>query len=281
MSGGGQPSQTTSVTKTELPQWVNDAGQANYNEAVRIGNKPLEQFQGQRVASPSAFTNQAYGYLSDNLGAGQADTASAANIYSRMADPSYFAQGLSGYMNPYVDNVESKALGALNQSRTQALMQNSDRAIANKSFGGSRSAIVDAVTNAEAAKEAGILSAGLRKDAFDTASSTMRSDMSTAASGLTTTGAQKQSEFLNQLKAMFGAGQTQQQQSQSEINAEMAKFDEGKNKDIEALNLRSSTLGMAPYNTTATTNSTGTSEQKGMDPASLILGILSLGMGAF
>lgn len=277
--GGGSPATTTNVTKTELPQWVNDAGQSNYNEAVRIGNQPLQQFAGPRVASPSPLTTQGYGYLQDHLADGQADTAAASSIYSKMADPNYFASGVTGYMNPYIDQVESKALGALDTQRTKSLMANADRATANKSFGGSRSGIIDAVTNAEAAKEAGILSAGLRKEGFDTASNTMRSNMATSAAGLTATGAQKQSEWLKNLTAMLQAGGAQESQSQREIDANIASFDEVRNKDRDALNLRLSSLGMTPYNQSTTSSGTSTSENKGLDPAALIMGMLSLGMG--
>jgi hypothetical protein len=68
-------------------------------------------------------------------------------------------------------------MGALDDTRVKALMQNSSAATAAKAFGGSRHGIVDAVTNAEAAKEAGLLSANLRKDAYDSATNLATGDI--------------------------------------------------------------------------------------------------------
>src|SRR5690606_35191788 len=134
---------------------------------------PLQQYQGQRVAALPGEINQASGIF-NNL----ANTSSVDNVQK--------------YINPQVAEVESKALGALEDQRVQAIMGNADRANAAKAFGGSRSAIVDAVTNSQTAKEAGILSAGLRRDSYDAAlaaSSADRAAQAGYANNMLTTGA--------------------------------------------------------------------------------------------
>lgn len=278
---GPTPSTSTQISKTELPEWVNNAGKSNYDEAVRIGNKPLEQYAGPRVAPMSDTTTQAFSIFKDALPTLGADTNAASGLFSEMSDPTKMIARANQYQNPYIDQVENKALDALDRSRVQSLMSNSDKAIKSKMFGGSRSAIVDAVTNAETANSAGILSAGLRKEGFDTANTLARNDISSAAQGLLATGETKQSNALKNLQALMSIGTAEQGQGQKVIDADMAKFDEARNKDTNALNLRMSALGMTPYNTSTTTNGTATQGSAGFDPAQFIMGLLSVGMGAF
>lgn len=276
---GPTPSTSTQVVENKLPAWVDQAGQANYNEAVRIGEKPLEQYPGSTVAPMSQTTQQAISFFKDALPGLGADTAEASSIFRTMNDPEAMTSRIQSLLNPYIDNVENKALSALDRARTQALMANADKAIASKAFGGSRSAIVDAVTNAEFGNQAGILSAGLRKEGFDTASALAKELATTAGQGLLATGEQKQSSALKNLTALLQLGQTEQGQAQRELDADVAKFLERRDKDIADLNLRLATLGMTPYSTTQTTNTTSTEGSRGFDPATLILGLLSIGLG--
>lgn len=277
MSGGGTTT-TTNVSKTELPEWVNNAGKSNYDEAVRIGNKPLQQFGGSTVADLSPTMRQALEFSRTGASTPNAYTGQAGSIFSRMADPTAMNAGLEAYMNPETANVEAKALGALNDSRVQSLMSNADSAVKARAFGGSRSAIVDAVTNSEAAKGAGVLSAGLRKDAFNNATQRQFQDMSTAGQGLLSAGDQQTNDFVKKLTALMQGGQVEQANAQGQLDSQIGKFNEARDKDTNALNLRMSALGMTPYNTSS--SSTGTTKTPStFDPAALIMGMLQLGMG--
>lgn len=193
------PSKTTQVSEVKLPKWVEAASQENYNLAKELGSQPFNQYQGERVAGVSPGTQSAYDMFNKGVGSAQGGFNNAAGIFDSIAkgadnlQPNNVTAGnvaskdvvagmlagtdLSKYMNPYIDNVENKALDSLDRTRTQALNSNSSSAAAAKSFGGSRHGIVDAVTNAEAAREAGILSAGLRKDAYDSATGLATQDI--------------------------------------------------------------------------------------------------------
>jgi hypothetical protein len=200
------PSKTTQVTEVKLPAWVDAASQENYQLAKELGSKPFEQYQGDRVADTSAATKSAYDYFNKNVGGSQgtydqakAGYNDASGIFNQIGQSADALKGtnvnsgdvvskdvvakmlggmdLSQYMNPYIDNVETKALDSLDRTRTNAINANSSAAAAAKAFGGSRHGITDAVTNAEASREAGILSAGLRKDAFDAATGLATADI--------------------------------------------------------------------------------------------------------
>lgn len=66
--GGNSPATTTQVNKVELPEWVNQASQENYNFAKDVSNRPLEQYSGPQVAGTSGMTQSAYDLIKNNIG---------------------------------------------------------------------------------------------------------------------------------------------------------------------------------------------------------------------
>lgn len=274
--GGGSTTQTTQV---KLPKWVDKASQENYKFAQQVANKPYNPYLGQTVADLGQGTKDAYELFYSTMGQGNDNYAAASDLYAKQA------QGILGldrdaYMNPFVDEVESKALGALDKSRVQALMGNADKARAAKAFGGDRAAVVDAVTNAETAEKAGILSAGLRKDAFDTASGLMAGDLANfgqAAAGNIATGDAFNKQRMSDVTGLLGIGQQQQAQQQTELDDARSKFEDANNYDLERLNILLSSLGMSPYGRTETTKAT--TSGGGFDPAQFGLGLLSVFAG--
>lgn len=64
-----QQQQTSSSTTNQLPQWVQDAGKANYDLATQIGNSMMGQFyQGPRVADMNNGQLNAINALNQNVG---------------------------------------------------------------------------------------------------------------------------------------------------------------------------------------------------------------------
>jgi len=225
------PSQTTQTTEVKLPAWVEAASQSNYDLAKKIAAKPFTQYEGNRVADPSKLSQQAYGLLQGPLNTG-------------------------AWYNPEINAVEKRALDAADRSRRGALMQVSDEARAAKAFGGSRFGIESAVTNAEALRGMGDLSANLRKQAYDSAVANAMSDRSFRVQGL------------------LGAGAEERGIRQQKIDADMQRFAEKQGYDLEGLNTRLAALGMSPYGKTETSHRTGTSESAGPDWATIGLGAL-------
>lgn len=275
-----QPTKTTQISKVELPAWVDAASQANYAKAQQIAAKPYEAYGGQTVAGTDPTTQQAYDLFQSTLGTGQTQYNQANDLFGKAA------QGINGlnrddYMNPYIDNVEDKALGALDRQRVQALMGNADKAVAAKAFGGSRSAIVDAVTNSESINNAGLLSANLRKDAFDNASGLMQQDvgnMMSGGQGLLAGGSALEKQRGTDFSGLLGIGQAKQVQEQRGLDDLKGRWDEKQGHDLEQLNVLLSSLGMSPYGKTENSTKT-TSGGGGTDWAQMGLGIFSMLMG--
>lgn len=301
--GGKQPSTTTQISEVKLPEWVEKASEQNYNFAKDIANDPNRFYEGPRVAGMGGQSQSAIkGFNQDNRDL-QA-YGRAGNVYGALSTynaPQVTAGQLAGtdldpYMNPYVDNVVNRTMDNVERQRQLALMGNADKAQAAKAFGGSRSAIIDAITNAETARQAGDVSAGLYKDAYDSAREGASFDIGNrlaAAQGNQNAALQSAGIRLNagqgqqSLGDAYGQrrntnfavknayGLQQQQLEQRRLDARREKFDEKNNARLDDLNIRLSALGMSPYgkseSTTATRDSGG-----GTDFASVGAGFLSL-----
>jgi len=266
------PSQTTQTTKVELPKWVDAASQENYQLAQELGTKPFMQYGGERVASMSGATQGGINGIRDKIASGDM-TGVLANIAN--GTTSIANTDMSRYMNPYTDEVVNKTLGDVDRNRIQALMGNSDAAAKAGAFGGSRHGVVDGVTNAENLKDMGTLSAQLRSSGYDKALASASQDISNQGSSAQAAIDGRSKE----LAALMQAGLMEKTQGQERIDSDMAKFGEGRDYDLENLNLRLSALGMSPYGKSDTTQKTTTGGSSGTDIGQLGMGMFSLLLG--
>jgi len=97
------------------------------------------------------------------------------------------------------------------------------------------------------------------------------------AAGLLNTAAGQGAANANDISSLLTAGSQEQQSRQAQIDAAMKQFYERRDYPIEGLNMRLAALGMSPYGKTETTNKTATSEDKGPDWASILLGGAKIG----
>jgi hypothetical protein len=305
------PSKTEQVTKVELPKWVDEAGQSNYKLAQGIANTPLQQYNGQTVADQSGMTTDAYKLLTSNVGADNPLYDAAYGLQSRAAtenDPIFSqAQGIlsdtakpwdvTPYLNPWIDNVETRAISNAERALSGQVNQVTDSAEKASAFGGSRHGVVEGVTRAEGVRGIGDLSAELRKAGYDTAAQNLVADRTGrqnaansmitgadtqnkgwlgAASGILDTAKGHQDSVLKDVTGLLGAGANEEGYQQKKIDANVDKFNEARNHPTEMLNLLMASLGMTPYGKTETATKTGTSEQGGTDWASAGLSIVKL-----
>lgn len=314
MSGGGSQT-TTQQTQIKLPEWVDKASQSNYAKAEDIASRPYTPYTGETVAALPQDTLDAFSYLRNNVGsfAGGFSDASSALKGLLSFDPGSVSAGavtpqkmsgtdLESYLNPYIKNVEERALENLDRSRQSAQNANASKAAVAGAFGGSRHGIIDAVTAAETARSAGDLSATLRKEGYDRATELATGDItrdmtaqtgnrdsslqaalanlqagisgagvrSNAANSLASVSAAGQDSLFKDVAGLLNAGQTLQAQEQAYLDRDKANFDEAQNYDTEQLNLLLASLGMSPYGRTETT--TKTEPKQGTDWATAALG---------
>ncbi len=333
MGGNSTPAKTDQVSKVELPAWVNEASQSNYGLAKDIAGRPLQQFEGQTVATPSTMTTQGYDAIKSGFGAeaplyqqasalqdkgtGLFDKSAAtldrtSPLYDEAANVYRGTTGnldIQPFLNPYTQEVEQNAIRNANTSLDRNLLGVSDAARKSGAFGGSRGEIESALTRTEGIKGIGDLSAKLRQAGFDTATATALADrtskqagasgllstagglgntaagygaagtgMLNAAAGKINTATGQQGARAQDINQLLMGGQSETASRQALIDAEMKKFYEARDYPIEGLNTRLAALGMTPYGKTETTNKVATSEDKGPDWASILLGGAGLGI---
>jgi hypothetical protein len=269
------PAHTTQTTEVKLPAWVDAASQKNYAQAEKIAGQKYRPYTGKRLADQSAMTTRGYDLLNKNVGIADQDYAKATGLLDRASGD----LDIQKYLNPYTAEVEKNALSAVDRQRQQSIMQGSDTAASSGAFGGSRHGLTAAVTNTEAAREAGDLSARLRAQGFDTATANAFADMARmrdTAGAYQGLGQQKQTSGMADVGSLLGAGEQEQGYRQKQIDVAREKWDEPRNFQIDNLNLLLSSLGMSPYGKSESMERTGTSEEKGPDWATTGLGVLQL-----
>jgi hypothetical protein len=305
--GGSSTTNTNGSSQSinEIPQWVQNAGQANYGLAQQVASQPLQQYQGQMVADVSPQMQQAWNLAanSGNVGQGaqnaaQAGFMTAENYQPQQVDPSQIAStNLQPYENPYTQDVINKTLPIMQQNL--ALSQNQQQNAANSAnaYGGSRQAIQQGVTQAQGAMGMGQMAAQLNQANFAQAQAAAGTDVASqnaaklanqqagltanqqqilAASGLGNLGQQQMQNNVAQYGMLTSAGAQQEQQQQNDINAQMAKFQQAWSYPQAQLGMMESSLGMTPYNTGTSGSSASTSETQTSNPAAIATGAMGM-----
>jgi hypothetical protein len=228
---GSQPSTQTTVSKVELPEWVDKAAQQNLEIANQLAEKPYVGYDKPLTAGFNSTQQQALNNATANAGAWQSTLGNAINMsnptagYTSAMDkaaqtaaltgqygqnmgaasgmikgamdplnastsvaqqgtqfqaPSFLQGDVSKYMNPYLTEVENRALDNQSRAFANATNQIGANAVSAGAFGGSRHGIAEGVAASENARSMGDLSAQLRAQGFDAASGLLQNDMTRA-----------------------------------------------------------------------------------------------------
>jgi hypothetical protein len=120
MSGGQSPAQTQQISKVELPEWVNQASQSNYDLAKQVAGRPLEQYAGPQVAPTSPLTTQGYDFLKQMVGSTDPLYAKAVGMLDKAGGYQDAAAGSYGKAASTLDQTSplfDKATGAFDAAR--------------------------------------------------------------------------------------------------------------------------------------------------------------------
>tara|TARA_R100000353_G_scaffold39938_1_gene31669 strand:+ start:583 stop:1257 length:675 start_codon:yes stop_codon:yes gene_type:complete len=141
----------------------------------------------------------------------QSAQRTAADTYNQMATQGLDPNAYQQFMNPYVDDVINRTQQDIERQRKMAINQNSANAMGLNAYGGSRSALVDSLTNAEYDRNSQNMAAQQRLAAFNAAQNLANRNI-----GIQQQGAAGLTGLSNQ---MFGQGQAglQQQQRAAEL----------------------------------------------------------------
>ena len=293
--GGSTPAQQTITNKTELPPWFEAVTKENIALAQKVADRPYEAYGGDLTAGFSPEQEQAFQYGMSGIGqqapnyqAAQQAAAGVAGYQPQNVAAQNFLQGdVSAYMNPYIQNVEDRAIA--NAQRSAQMNINQLGASAARSGGfGSRLGVSEGVAAAEAARGVGDLSAQLRAQGFQQAQGIMsqdqaralQADLANQAAGIQggqlnlqgaqqmgSLAAQAQASRLGDLGVISGIGEQRQAQEQRQLDEAYARFLEERNAPIEGLNLRLAATSATPYGKTETRTGPGQAGPSGVSTA--------------
>lgn len=276
------------TTTTKLPDWYTNPAKAAMDQAQAAAASIARPYGGNTVASMDPITRQAISATGANMGAtnagfgaAQGGATRAMNYNPTGVNAGSFLQGdVGAYMNPYIQNVESQALGNMERAYRQNLNTIGDQAINARAFGGSRQGIAEGVAAAESARSMGDLSAQLRAQGYSQATDLMGQDMArsmqaqmanqnaglqgaqlnlSAANSLGDLTAAGQTAYLQGLQQAMSAGRLNQDQEQALLNQDVARYDAMSNVPLNQLNIMLAALGgtQVPTSTTQKTPTSG------------------------
>jgi hypothetical protein len=277
-----------STTNTLDPQY-SGVVYGNYDRAQALANTPFQPYTGQRVAGFTPAQVQAQAAFA---GIGQGDqgapplqtgigVASGVSGYQPQTVSTTPLTGvdLSGYMNPYTQQVINSTLSDL--GRQQQIQDVNDAGAATRAgaFGGSRSAVLQSLDDANFARTAAQTAANLRQADFSQAQAAAQSDLQRqltagqlnqaaglqgaglnlgAANALSGMGNQQLNQALTRAGALSTGGDPQQQNQQAQLDAAYQQWLMAQQYPIQMQNLLNSAVGLIPK--TGTTNSTGSTD---------------------
>lgn len=295
---GGSGATEKKTQETSLPGWVSAAGQDNYQRAGAVADNLMGPYQGQRVADLTEGQKS-------NIAAGQANVGSTNGAFQQAQGttqnflnynaPQVSAGQLSNtnldpYMNPFTNQVIQGGLSALDIQRQQSINQGAAQASQARAFGGSRQGVMEGITNAGSAAQAGQLYAGLQSQNFMQAQNAATGDIgrryaadvanqnaSMQGAGIQLGAANQMGQLAtgqqqNFLAGLAGAQDLQNQQqmnAQQKLDAQRALYEETRNMPLQQLQIRQGALTNTPYGNTVTSTQPGAADNSGMQAAGL------------
>lgn len=258
-----------------------------YNQAKTVTNKPYVAYGGQTLAGFNPTQTQAQSIATQgalgNVGGQALDQAMQGTANVMGYNPLQVGTGsaldnVGNYMNPFLQNVAGDVLSNLDRARTMTLQQNSAAADAAGAYGGSRHGVVDAETNRNFFDTAGQQLNSLFSQGYDTALGMANTDLNRflqaqqlnqsaglqgaqlnlgAANQLASMSDQERQQYFGNAAMLEGVGNTQQAQTQAQLDDTYAKWLEAQNYDMNNVAFLSNVVnGMPSFGGTSSGTST-------------------------
>lgn len=248
-SSGSNTDKTT--TTTQLPDWINNAAQTNYNTALSIAQRPYTPYPFQRIAGFTTDQNNAMRMLR-NYAPSAAGNAAKMGV-PRMIDDIGPGGSVQNYMNPYIDQVLNRTQQRIRDSVDLAhqwqgnMAQHQDGA-----FGDARHGIADAQIEQKGMQEMGDAAANAYSAAYDNAQGLRQYDINNLFA-VDQANQGRQQQFMNYIDALYRSGSNQQSLAQNSMELGYQDFLNQLQYPIDQYNMLIAGLNQTPYETTTVT----------------------------
>lgn len=219
---------TSTVTKTELPEWYNQYAQNVLSKAYQATSEPYQAYGAPRIAGFAPEQEQAFQSVKENVGAWQ-PYMGAATQAAGQGMQSFTAPGVAQqYMNPYIQQVVAGIGQTAGRNLYENILPKINRTfVGGGTFGGSRSA--EFTNRAIRDTQAQALSAQIdaMSKGYDTAANLYGTEASRALTGagvLSGLGEQYQSQAGKEAAGLEAVGQQRQGLAQSSADLAYQDF---------------------------------------------------------
>lgn len=260
------PSTSTSSSTSSIPDWMNTAGQNNYNFAQSIAGRPYTPYTGgERIAPMTTDQTNAQslleGWKPKELQPGYSGMSAPRMIDNIPGGPNATggAGTMNDYMNPYIDNVLNRTQTRIRQATDLAKEWQSGVASHQQgAFGDARHGIADSQIEKQGQQQMGDAAATGYAQAFGDAENQRTNDVNNMYKSIDSN-RQGQSSALNYIDSLYRSGSNTQGQQQQNDTLKYQDFLRQLGYPEEQLNTLTAALTGAPHNTTTTTSVPGPS----------------------
>lgn len=227
-SGGGGSSQTT---QSGPPAWAVPYFQNYLNRAQSLSNQPYQQYSGPTFAGMTQYQQQGLSDIAQRAQSGSPINQAAGQELTNTLTGGYLNSG-----NPYMDALVDKTQGDVIRGYQQSVVPQLDMIAARSgSFG--NTGVDQQALNAQRqlVSQLGDISTQIRGGAYENERNRMQS-----AIGMAPTIANQDYVDAN---ALLNAGGYQQQQSQAQMDAARARFEEQRDAPLRQLGIMGGALG--------------------------------------
>lgn len=201
----------------------------------QAGGAMSPQFSGYSPVTGVSQAQQAATYQAPNAGPAATVNTPGAQAVNYQAyvqqDPQTIASQMGRYQNPYEDQVVQNTARQMQDALRQTQMANADAAIASGAFGGGRHGVVEGVSNAQAVKDIGDMTAALRAQGFDTAAGLAGQDVANRMQ----VGALNQ-QALNDQRAANAGAHNSMRQFNAGMRSQEGTFNAGQQNQMRQFN---------------------------------------------
>ena len=294
MSGGGKTTETVNQTQQlTLPPWLSQGAQRVFTDAERAAaENPIEAYGGPIVAGSNENLDRAGAAARSSQGVGQGDLNRSRDLAARGAlaptgrvrQDDWNASRMQDYANPYLEAVQERTTREMTRQNKMELDRVGDAAAGQRAFGGSRHAVLEAETrkgqNANmldylarsnqasyddsysrfASDRSARQGADATNAGLDAADANRRLSGSSLFNNLATTAQGMSTQDINNL---IQTGVIDQNTANQLLGADYDEFLRMQDAPLQRQMQLMQMLGIAPANTTQTTNGTNTSRTQG------------------
>ena len=258
--GGSKPQTVVQTSSTNIPAWMEKAGEAQYGQAKGLASEGFPQYGGQRLAEFGPDTLQGFEQARGNVGSWRGPFDQAMGLTQQSAAPVGDAD-LSRYMNPFTQNVLEPTISEMvRQHERDRIQRNATMSQRGSYLNEDRRMAMEQTAREGLARQVGMVGGGLQMQAFRDAlgQANVERGRQQAAGGMFAQLAPQRAQLgYTDVAALSDIGAQQQGQTQQNLNLAYQDFLNQFYFPQEQQNWLASQLQSVPYSSQMQSSSTG------------------------